>query len=123
MTINDVRESDLKRIIDNLHWDYYWKKCKLESVLTKWSVKGEPIKVTVLDSTRELFNMAERNLEYLNLLVNQYKSIGYLESEELNNTMYTETLYYKEELASLRQLKTIIPLVKPIVQLKQKAKG
>ena len=65
MTINDVRESDLKRIIDNLHWDYYWKKCKLESVLTKWSVKGEPIKVTVLDSTRELFNMAERNLEYL----------------------------------------------------------
>ena len=66
--------------------------------------------------------MAERNLEILNLLVNQYKSIGYLESEELNNTMYTETLYYKEELASLRQLKTILPLVKPIVQLKQKAK-
>lgn len=122
MTMNDVRECDLNRIIHDLHWDYIEKVSKLEDVLIRWTERGEPIKNKVLNNTRALFNMAERNLEYLDLLVNQYKSIGYLESERLKNAMYTEKLYYEAELARLRQLKTIIPLVKPIVQLKQKAK-
>lgn len=122
MTMNDVRECDLNRIIHDLHWDYVEKVSKLEDVLIRWTERGEPIKNKVLNNTRALFNMAERNLEYLDLLVNQYKSIGYLESERLKNAMYTEKLYYEAELARLRQLKTIIPLVKPIVQLKQKAK-
>lgn len=120
MTINELRESDLNRIIKEVRWDYNRDFYNLEHNVVKWAERGEPIKKSVLYDARALSNKAERNLEYLKLLLEHFKVVGYVETEEIKKVLHSEVLFYESEKSRLNQLKLLVPLVKPIAQLKSK---
>jgi len=120
MTVNEFRESDLKRIIENLHFDYERDYYQLHHDFRKWAERGEAIKKNVLNETRGLYSKAERNIEYLNIMLAQYKKLGYVETEEIRLWMQTEKDFYERELGRLKPLKSLLPLVKPLAQLNHK---
>lgn len=120
MPINELRENDLKDIIINLHLDYerdYWR---LHYDFKKWAEYGEAIKKNVLNETRGLYSRAERNIEYLDIMLARYKEIGFVETEEFRMWMQTEKDFYEKELGRLKPLKSLLPLVKPLAQLNRK---
>lgn len=68
MIINEFRENDLNKIIEQLRWAYTSCSCEQELNLRNWVERGKPIKKVVLSSTRKLYGMAEKNLDYLIIL-------------------------------------------------------
>ena len=118
MTFNDVRNNDLTQIIRDLHQEYDQIRRKVYYEFKAWVERGKPIKKSLLDDTRTVYNMAERNLEYSKMLLAHYKRVGYIETEMIKKIICEETAYYEAEVRRLRELKFLIPLVKPLVQLK-----
>lgn len=120
MTINELRDNDLRQIIQSLHKSYTKDFDNLEDDYQKWAVRGEPIKVDVLNNTRGLCLKAERNIGYLEMLLAHYKCIGYMETAGTVKILCEEKLFYESERSRLLQLKNLLPYVKPLAQLRSK---
>lgn len=117
MTVDESRENDLKKIIRNLRWCYMSDYYEVKRSLEQWAEDGKPIKKLVIEQIRDLCNKAEKNEIYISNMEKDFKEIGYIESDLMKEIIRDECEFYRSETSRLRQLKFIIPLVKPLQQL------
>lgn len=120
MTLDDLREMDFKKIIRNLHRDYMSDFYNAETSLKLWVEDGKPIKKLVIEQVRELCSKATKNETYISSMEKDLKEIGYIESESMKEVIQDECEFYRLKISRLKQLKFIIPLVKPLQQLYSK---
>lgn len=122
MTKNELRESDLRYIANNIRRNYDKKFYSLEEKIHIWASYGRGIKKEVEYETRTLYRDAEKNLDYLNNILRDYERIGYCKTETFRQEISEQLAFYESEKRRLRQLRELIPLVTPLAQIKKKDK-